>query len=371
MRIERIELQVIRLRLQEPFRISSGQTHERRILLLKVEGEGARGYGECVADETPHYSYETVQTARWVLEQHLIPAALAREFASASEFAALLAAAARGHPMAKAALEMAVWDLEARRRGVSLAALLGGSKQAVEAGVSLGIREEVEELLERIGRFWAEGYRRVKLKIAPGRDVGVLESVRSRFPDLPLMVDANAAYTPAELEHVARLDAFGLMMIEQPFAADELLAHAELQARLATPVCLDESITSPATCALAIRLGSCRTVNIKAGRVGGHAASLEIHDLCARAGVPVWCGGMLESGIGRAHNVALASLPNFRLPGDTSASRRYWARDVVRPEFELQPDGTLAVPAGPGIGVEVDEGFLKTLEVAKASFRRG
>ncbi len=363
MRIRQVTIQQIRLRLNEPFRISSGQTHDRTVLLLKLDDEdGTRGYGECVAGEEPNFSYETVDTARLVLQRYLIPAILGHAFESARDIAAALDRAAKGHNMAKAALEMAAWDLEAKRRGVSLARLLGGVKEAVPAGVSIGIQPDIDTLIQRIEQYAEEGYQRIKIKIAHGWDELVLDRVRARFPDLPLTVDANAAYDPAEMRHILALDRFDLAMIEQPFGADELLAHAELQAELHTPICLDESISSPGRCADAIALESGSIVNIKPGRVGGHAAAIRIHDMCADAGIPVWCGGMLESGIGRAHNVALASLPNFRLPGDTSASRRYWARDIVHPAFELRPDGTLAVPTGPGIGVDVDEEFLAAIQ---------
>lgn len=366
MRIHRIELQTIRLRLREPFRISSGITHERRILLAKLDGEGMRGYGECVAGEAPNYSYETVDTARLVLERWLCPALLARELPGARDAAAVLETAAKGHEMAKAALEMAAWDLEARLRGVSLATLLGGTRPAVQSGVSIGIQEDLPALLRRIEAFLAEGYRRIKLKVAPGWDVEVVEGVRDRFPDTLLTVDANAAYGEDDRATLAALDRFGLAMIEQPYPPDALLELASLQQAVRTPICLDESVTSPRRCREALHLGAGRIVNIKPGRVGGHTASLAVHDMCRDRGVPVWCGGMLESGIGRAHNVALASLPNFTLPGDTSASRRYWVRDVVEPEFALAADGTVAVPTGPGLGVEVDEGYLASLELDRA-----
>ena len=368
MRIHRVELQTVRLRLREPFRISSGVTWERRILLAKLDGDGVRGYGECVAGETPNYSYETVETARLVLERQLVPALLGREVSSAREVGPLLDGAAKGHEMAKACLEMAAWDVEARLRGRSLSQLLGGTRAAVPTGVSIGIQESVEALLRRIEGFLEEGYQRIKLKVAPGWDAPVIARVRERWPDIMLTVDANAAYQEDASAPIEALDEFGLAMIEQPLPADDLSGMARLQARLRTPLCLDESVTSPARCDTALQLGSGRIVNIKPGRVGGHAASVAIHDLCRDADVPVWCGGMLESGIGRAHNVALASLPNFRLPGDTSASRRYWERDVVTPAFELSPDGTVAVPAGIGIGVEVDEEFLASIEEDRRVF---
>mgnify|MGYP001291834999 CR=1 FL=1 len=369
MRIRRVTVQQIRLRLKEPFRISSGLTHDRTILIIKLDDEdGTRGYGECVAGEAPNFSYETVDTARLVLQRYLIPAILGQSFDTARDVAAALDRAAKGHNMAKAALEMAAWDLEAKQRGVSLSRLLGGTRDAVASGVSIGIQPDIDTLLDRIEHYLAEGYQRIKIKITHGWDEHVLDRVRARFPDIMLTVDANAAYDPAEMRHILAFDRFDLAMIEQPFGADELLAHAELQAELRTPICLDESISSPGRCADAIALNAGRIVNIKPGRVGGHTASIRVHDLCAEAGIPVWCGGMLESGIGRAHNVALASLPNFRLPGDTSASRRYWERDVVHPEFELGPDGTLAVPTGPGMGVEVDEEFLAAIQDDAVTF---
>ncbi len=362
MRIDGIELRLVRLRLREPFRISSGVTRDRRILLLRIRTDDGAGLAECVAGETPHYSCETLHTARWALTEHLAPAVLGGSFDGPAAVAAALDAAAKGHPMAKAAIEMAAWDAAARARGVPLAALLGGDKTAVPAGVSIGLQPSDEALLETVDAFVAQGYRRVKLKIQPGRDVDMVRTVRRHFPELPLTVDANAAYGAESLDHLAGLDGLGLLLIEQPFPADDLSLHAALQQRIDTPVCLDESITSPARCRDALALQACRMVNIKPGRVGGLTASRDIHDLCADAGVPVWIGGMLESGVGRAHNVALASLPNVKLPGDTSASRRYWDRDIVTPEFTLNDDGTVTVPTAPGIGVDLDEAFLAEIE---------
>lgn len=369
MRIERVLLRTLRLRLKQPFRTSGGVTHDRTILLVRLEGEGVDGVAECVAGETPHYSAETVETARWVLERYLVPAVLGLAVDRAADVGPVLDRAARGHRMAKAALEMAAWDAEARARGVSLAALLGGVRGSVPAGVSLGIQDDTAALLDRIGECVGQGYRRIKLKVEPGRDERVLDAVRARYPDVPLTVDANTAYTAGDLDRLAGLDRYGLEYVEQPFAADELATHAALQARLDTPVCLDESIESPGRCRDALALAACRVVNIKPGRVGGHGPARAVHDLCQEAGVPVWCGGMLESGVGRAHNVALASLPNMTLPGDVSASARYWERDIVVPPFELGPDGTVAVPAGPGIGVELDEDFLRSIEVDRQELR--
>ena len=368
LRLDRIRLRVIELPLRAPFRISSGVTHQRRILLAYLDFDGVTGIGECVAGEAPFYSSETVATALHVIREHLAPVLVGRELRDPVEVGRVLDAAARGHRMAKATLEMAAWDAFARSEGRSLAELLGGVRDAVPAGVSLGIREDPAALLDEVTAFLEQGYRRIKLKIEPGRDVAVVERVRDRFPNIALTVDANAAYVPDGSGEVGpdplrALDRFGLDYLEQPYAPDALLAHARLNSEQDTPVCLDESITSPLRCAEALELGACGVVNIKPGRLGGHGASLAVHDQCADAGVPVWCGGMLESGIGRAHNVALASLPNMRLPGDTSASSRYWERDIVEPAFTLNPDGTVDVPGGPGLGVEVDEDFVASLEV--------
>ncbi len=371
MRINRVLIRTIRLRLREPFRTSGGRVDHRTFLLVQLEGEGVDGTAECVAPETPHYSPETVETARRALERHLGPAVLGASFQSASELSPLLDRAAKGHPMAKAAIEMAAWDAEARARGVSLAALLGGVRDAVPAGVVVGMQDDLEHLLARIDAHLAEGYLRIKLKIEPGGEMDVLDAVRSRHPSVPLAVDANGRYSLADANRLAALDRFGLEYIEQPLPEDELAAHAALRGRLATPVCLDESIDGPGRCRDALALGACDIVNIKPGRVGGHGAARTIHDLCTEADVPVWCGGMLESGVGRAHNVALASLPGFRLPGDISASRRYWERDIVVPAFELGADGTVAVPTGPGIGVELDEAFIRSIEVDRLELRRG
>lgn len=369
MRIERVLLRTLRLRLRASFRASSGTTLDRTFILVQIEGEGVEGVAECVAMETPHYSPETVMTAQWVLERHLVPAVLGHSFERAFELGPVLDRAARGHRMAKAALEMAAWDAEARARGRSLAKLLGGVRDAVPAGVAVGLEDDVGALLERVGEYVGEGYRRIKLKIAPGRDMEPLDAVRSRHPSVLLSVDANGAYATDHMKHLAGLDGYRLLYVEQPFGADALVEHAALRARMHTPVCLDESVTSLGRCRTALELGACEVVNLKAGRVGGHGPALSIHDLCRDAGVPVWCGGMLESGVGRAHNVALAALPNMRLPGDVSASDRYWERDIVAPAFELQDDGTVAVPSGPGIGVELDEDFIRSIEVNRTEMR--
>ncbi len=377
--VERIELRQIGLRLVEPFRISSGETWERRILLVEVTGllgEGgeagvptgrlgtrASAWGECVAGEQPSYSPETVETARIALERWLGPRLVGTSFDHAREVWSLLDRHLRGHRMAKAALEMACWELQARLEGRPLAELLGGTRTHIATGISLGIQATPRELARKAREALERGYRKVKLKIKPGADVETVGPLRTELgPDAPLAVDANAAYTFADLERLERLDRLGLMMIEQPLEGEDLLRHARLQERLETPLCLDESITSAARAEDMRDLDAGRIVNIKPGRVGGFAQAIAIHDLCRAAEIPVWCGGMLESGIGRAHNVALASLPGFVLPGDLSPSNRYWARDVVDPEWTMDGRGMVRVPRDrPGPGVEVDRERLDAI----------
>jgi O-succinylbenzoate synthase len=366
MKIERAELREIPLRLKEYFEISSGGQQDRRILLLTLVGEGLEGWAECVAGEEPSYSSETTETAWHMLTQFILPAVVGRE-ASGPEDVLAPVRWIRGHRMAKAAVEMAAWDLAARMDGVSLSAKLGGTRRAVPVGVSVGLQKTDEALHDKVAGFLADGYARVKIKIKPGRDVEMLARLRERFPEVRLMADANSAYTLADAPRLKEMDALRLMMIEQPLSHDDFLEHARLQAQLETPICMDESIESVEDVALALELGSCRIVNLKPGRVGGHASSKRIHDLMVSRNLPVWCGGMLESGIGRAHNVALASLPGFVLPGDISASRRYWERDVVVPEFEVR-DGEMRVPTGVGIGVEPDRERIAALTVRKASY---
>jgi O-succinylbenzoate synthase len=330
----------------------------RLLFLLRLQAGGDSGWGECVAWEVPLYSYETVGTARHVIREHLAPAILGREIKDLADLASRFAAF-RGHPMAKAGIELAFVDLVARLRGEPIARVLGGVRERVEVGVSLGIQPSVDALDERVRRFLSLGYRRIKLKIKPGADVSVVGEIRRRHPGIALSVDANAAYTLADAGHLQELDAHGLMMIEQPLAHDDLVDHARLQQTLATAICLDESITGYDRARQALETGACRIVNMKVGRVGGYSQALRIHDLCMERGVPLWCGGMLESGIGRAHNVALASLPGFALPGDISGSRRYFERDVIVPPVEVAADGTVAVPTAPGLGFEVDLSFLE------------
>jgi len=350
---EAVELLLIRLPLVEPFETSFGRTDVREILLVRVLQDGCEGWGECVTDYAPLYSSECNGTARYVMETFLIPALFGDPLRRVSDWPRRVAFV-KGHPMAKAALEMALWDLYGQMVGRSLRDLWGGTKDLVPVGVSVGIHPDVPSLLRTVERYRAEGYQRVKLKIKPGRDHEVLAAVRGAFPDALLTADANAAYRwPRDRAVLVSMDAYRLQMLEQPFPPDDWLGHARLQRALQTPICLDESVTSLATLRLALRLRAGQVINIKPGRVGGYTVARRIHDVCRRRGVPVWCGGMLETGIGRAANVALASLPGFVLPNDLSASRRYWVEDIVEPPFELQPGGYLAVPTGPGLGVRV------------------
>jgi len=351
-RIERIELRRLRLPLVRFFETSFGRVTDRTFLLVTVEDAGVVGVGECVADASPYYSSETTGTAWQILSQFLAPLVLGRTFDHPGRVLDAMAVV-RGHNMAKAALEMAAWDLFARQAGVRLSALLGGARDAIESGVSIGIQDSLEELVERVGVERAAGYRRVKIKIKPGWDICAVERLRNAFDDLPLMVDANGAYTLDDADHLAAFDRFALMMIEQPLDYDDLRDHARLQRRLRTDICLDESIHSVRAAEQAIEQNACRVINIKPGRLGGHAASIRLHDLAAAHGIPVWHGGMLESGIGRAHNIHLSTLANFRLPGDIAASRRYYAPDLIEPDIVVRADGTIAVPDGPGIGVTI------------------
>jgi len=362
--LARVAMREIRLPLREPFRISSGVVEERRILLLELEdGDGTRAWSECVAGEYPNYSPETVDTAWHALTEWLVPRLLAGP-SSPTETHAVLDRDLRGHRMAKAALEMGVWGLEAERTSRPLAELIGGVREFVPVGISLGIQGTPERLVEKAAAALEAGYRKIKLKIRPGSDVAYVGAVREALgPSAPLMADANNAYGQADGAALEALDGFGLLMIEQPLDHEDLVRHAALQKRLRTPICLDESITSVARAEDMIELGAGRIVNIKPGRVGGYVESRRIHDVCAAHAVPVWCGGMLESGIGRAYNVALASLPNFTLPGDLSPSARYWERDVVKPEWTMS-DGFVRVPLHrPGIGAEADVDRIDDLTV--------
>jgi len=354
--------------LVKPFRTSFGVEEERDVLLVRAITPDAEGWGECVALKEPIYSSEYVDGSQDVIVKHLLPRIFARGEVSADDVAPVLEAV-KGHQMAKAAVEMAVLDAELRAQGISFARRLGAVREAVDCGVSVGIHDTIESLLDTVAGHLDEGYRRVKLKIEPGWDVEPVRATRERFGDIPLQVDANTAYRLADARHLAKLDPFDLLLIEQPLPEDEVLAHAELAKLVRTPICLDESIVSARSAADAIALGACAIVNIKAGRVGGYLEARRIHDVCAANGVPVWCGGMLETGFGLAANVALAALPNFSLPGDTSASDRYFHRDLTEP-FVLD-DGRLRVPDGPGLGVaplpDVLEELTNHVELVRAS----
>jgi len=357
--VERVVMRLVRLPLREAFETSFGSMDSRLIFLVSLEANGLSGWGEVVAQEEPRYSYETAGTAAHVIREFLAPSLLAQPVAGLSDVAARFALF-KGHNMAKAGLELAWLDLAAQMERKSLSAMIGGVRRRVPVGVSLGIQPTLAALLERVDRYLGLGYQRIKLKIKPGWDVDVVAEVRRLHPHILLSVDANSAYSLDDLDHLKRLDDFGLLMIEQPLDHDDLLDHATAQRAFKTALCLDESITSLRRAEQALRLGSCRIINIKIGRVGGYSQALAIHRLCYQSGIPVWCGGMLESGIGRAHNLALASLPGFTLPGDISASARYFARDLICPEVTIAADGTAEVPAGVGLGFQVDLDYIES-----------
>jgi len=363
--LTKIVLREIRLALKEPFRISSGVMSERRILLLELtDADGDAMWAECVAGETPNYSYETIDTAWHAIREWLSPRLLGTSFESPDLIHAVLEKNIAGHNMAKAALEMGSWALAAQGQGIPLSELIGGTRTRVPTGISIGIQANPDALVQRAQRAVADGYRKIKVKIQPGADVDYVGAVREALgKDVEIMADANSAYTSEDAEHLQRLDAFKLIMLEQPLHRDDLYRHSLLQRRLRTPICLDESITDFNRCADMIALKSGKIVNIKPGRVGGFGPSRAIHDVCRENDIPVWCGGMLESGVGRAYNVALASLPNFSLPGDLSPSARYWDRDIVTPEWTMDAEGMVKVPTKPGLGITVDAGRVDDLTV--------
>jgi O-succinylbenzoate synthase len=350
--IDRVELRLLRLPLVHPFETSVGTTCDRVFLLVTACGDGVAGYGECVADADPFYSPETVETAWHVLTTFLAPAVLGRSFDHPRALYGAMRQV-RGHNMAKAALEMAGWDLYARQQAVPLWRVLGGTRTAIPAGVSIGIQPSVSALVQRVEREMAAGYRRAKIKIRPGWDIEPVAAIRRHLGPIALMVDANGAYTLRGADALTALDEHELMMIEQPLEYDDIQDHAALQRRLRTPICLDESIPTVRAARDAIRAGACQVINIKPGRLGGLGEAIGLHDLCVAESIAVWHGGMLESGIGRAHNLHLSTLPGFCLPGDVAASRRYYDPDLVEPSIELGADGTIDVPPGPGIGVRV------------------
>ncbi len=366
MKITRIDLYHLSMPLKSAFETSFGRINTRDCVLVEAFAGDQVGYGECPADRDPGYSYETVGTAWHILQDFLLPAVVGVELDGAMDLQARLSFV-RGHPMAKAGLEMALWDLLGKSQGRSLAKLLGGVRRQVEVGVSVGLQASPEKLVEVVHGYLDQGYRRVKIKIKPGRDVQDASAVRAAFPDLRLQVDANSAYTLEDAVALQPLDELGLLLIEQPLAEDDLWDHHYLQAKFNTPICLDESITSARHARQALEMDACRVINIKAGRVGGISQAVAIHDLCKDRGVPVWCGGMLETGVGRASNLALASLPGFTLPGDISATDRYYDEDITQERFTLNPNSTIDVPSAPGMGVTIDAATLQHVTLAHLS----
>ncbi len=367
MKIDRVILRQISMPLVHFFETSFGRTTSRHMVLVEVQGEGVSGWGEVTAGENPFYNEEWTDSAWMIVRDYVAPRVVGRAIGGPEDVAPL-SAHIRGHNMARGGVEAAVWDLAARLDGVPLWKKIGGgARREIPCGVSLGIHDTVDALLARIERELADGYQRIKLKIKPGWDVDVVRSVRERFPSIRLSVDANSAYTLADADHLRRLDEFYLMMIEQPLSHDEIFDHAKLQAQLATPICLDECIRTAHHAQQAIELRACGIINIKLGRVGGFREAKRVHDAAQSAGIPVWCGGMLEAGIGRAHNIALSTLPNFTLPGDVSASKRYWARDIIQPAVEVSPQGTIAMRDEPGFGYALDLDFIRSITVREES----
>jgi O-succinylbenzoate synthase len=362
MTIEQIALREIRMRLRAPFETSFGVIQDRRILLVEVVVDGISGWGEVTTVESPSYNSETTETAWHIISDFIVPALVGKQLDGASAVPPLLAAI-RGHQMAKAGVENAVWDAEAQLRGMPLAKLLGGALQEIACGVSLGIRETPQALVRKVDEELRSGYQRIKLKIKPGKDIEFVAAVRKEFPRIWLSVDANSAYQLKDASHLKRLDEFGLLMIEQPLQWDDIHSHAKLQSQIDTAICLDECINNTAHALAAIELGACRIINIKLGRVGGHSSARAVHDVCQEHSLPVWCGGMLESGVGRAHNIAMSTLPNFTLPGDVSASQRYWNEDIIEPEVEVSPRGTVTVPNRTGLGYVIKRDLVERLTV--------
>jgi O-succinylbenzoate synthase len=369
MKIDSVTLRELQMPLVHFFETSFGRVYSRRMLLVSVDADGVRGWGECVAGEDPFYSPEWTETAWPTIKHYLAPALLKAEVRSGRDCPALFARV-RGHRMSKAGLENAVWDAEARQKQQPLWKLLGGTRREIACGVSIGIQDSPEQLLERIAIELAAGYRRIKIKVKPGWDLNVLEKIRSRWADILLSVDANSAYTLDEVEHLRKFDAFKLLMIEQPLWDDEIYLHSRLQKAIETSICLDESIHHARDADFALEIGACRIINIKVGRVGGFTEAKKVHDVAVRHNVPVWCGGMLESGVGRTHNIALSTLEGFRLPGDVSASKRYWAQDIIEPEVEVGADGMIAIGDAAGTGYQVREDLVQKFTVREETFSR-
>ena len=368
MRIDGIILREVHMPLVRPFQTSFGITRNRRILLVEIRSEGLTGWGECTAGERPHFSSESTDTAWQVIVDELGPI-LAGARPDHGGSCPKLFDIVRGHPMAKAALENAIWDIEAQREAISLSRLIGGVREKIPCGVSLGIQKSISELTDIIERELAAGYQRIKLKCKPGWDVEVFEKVRNQWPDILLSCDANSAYKLRDADHLASFDQFDLLMVEQPLWHDDFYYHSMLQKRMATPICLDESIRNRRDALAAIEMESCRIINIKLGRVGGFSEAIAVHNAAQEKGIPVWCGGMLEAGIGRAHNIALSTLENFRLPGDVSASARYWTEDIIEPEVTVTSEGEIIIPDSPGRGYEVRADLVEKLTVRKEEIR--
>jgi O-succinylbenzoate synthase len=370
MKIEAITLREVRMPLVHFFETSFGRVYDRRLLLVTAHCDGVDGWGECVSDAAPFYSSEWFDSAWITLQRYLAPAVLGHTIDAARDVVPLMAKV-RDHRMAKAAIENALWDAEAKQRDQPLWKLLGGTRTEISCGVSIGIQDSVDHLLERIQIELSAGYRRIKVKVKPGWDLNVLERIRSRWADITLSCDANSAYTLDDVEHLRKFDQFNLLMIEQPLWNDDIYYHSRLQKQLRTAICLDESIHHARDAAQAVETGACRIVNIKAGRVGGLTEAKKVHDVCAAHKIPVWCGGMLESGIGRSHNIALSTLDNFSLPGDVSASKRYWKADIIEPEVEVTPQGMIAIRNEPGTGYRVREDLIEKLTQRKETIKPG
>ena len=364
MKIESIILREIHMRLKSPFETSFGVTQDRRIILVEVLADGISGWGEVTAGETPGYNSETTDTAWHIISDFIGPSVLGKSISAAHEFPPLISHI-RGHEMAKAGVEGALWDIEAQEKGLPLSKLIGGTLKEIACGVSLGICETPQALVKKVEEELASGYQRIKLKIKPGKDIYFVAEVRRNFPEILLSVDGNSAYRIEDADHLKKLDLYNLLMIEQPLNWDEIHAHSNLQSQIKTAICLDECITNARHAATAIDVGACRIINIKLGRVSGHTEARKVHALCLAKSIPVWCGGMLESGIGRAHNIAMATLPGFTLPGDVSASQRYWERDIIEPEVEVTPHGTIQVPQTPGLGYSIRHKLVEQVTVRR------
>ena len=369
MKIQRVELIEIQMPLVHFFETSFGRTYERRVILVRAEDEeGNEGWGELTCGEIPSYSEEWTDSTWITAEKILAPMVVGQEFKNAKHVWGLMEKV-RGNRMSKASIETAIWDLEAKKLGVPLWKHLGGTQREIACGVSIGIQDSVEQLIEKIQTEVDAGYQRIKIKIAPHWDYEVIEKVRAKFGDILLMGDANSAYTLSDIELFKRMDEFDLMMFEQPLSHSDIFDHAKLQKEIKTPICLDESIKSPADASQAIEMNACKIINVKLGRVGGHTQAKLIEDVCRNAGIPAWCGGMLEAGIGRAHNIAMSTLPGFTLPGDVSASKRYWHEDIIEPEVVVSDNGTIRAPEKPGLGFEVKRDRIDKLMVKRTSIK--